>query len=110
MPGLRTHDSVTSLHRPSLPIRDFGVGDGDGSELDDTGGAAPGPPNPSRASRAQRGAMLPPANLAAHLDGGGGGGGAVPVKGKPRRRTTPRVAMRAGHSVNSVMASVGSEL
>ena len=73
------HDTVTSLLRPNVPIRDFGMGGGgdsgqrDGAvpELDDddAGGDAEHAPGRSKACRAQRGAVLAPASLAADLGG-----------------------------------------
>ena len=66
--------SMTSLARPNVHIRDFELpSDGYGIELsdsepDDAGGAEPSPGR-QKASRAQRGARLPPANMTSDLGG-----------------------------------------
>ena len=104
---------MKSLYRPSVPIRDFGVGGGDGSELDDTGGTALGQSNASRASRAQRGARLPPANLAADLDGDGGDGGEVPelddTEHAPGRPNASRALRGARLAPANLVADFGGD-
>ena len=96
------------------------MGGGDGSELDDTGSAALGQSSACCASRAQRGAMLPPANLAADLDGDGGDGSEVPelddtehAPGRPNASRAQRGAMLVGGAgeaaAESAAAVVGSE-
>ena len=104
---------MKSLYRPSVPIRDFGVGGGDCSELDDTGGTALGQSSASRASRAQRGARLPPANLAADLDGDGGDGGEVPelddTEHAPGRPNASRAQRGARLAPANLVADFGGD-